>query len=130
MPKIRQAKKRVAPLQPLPVISEPFHRIAMDFTGPLPRSKGGKCYIIVAMDYATKWPEAKAVTSPTSKADADLIVDITNHFGVSVGILTDREAHFVGTMMRQLYKQLRIHKITTTPYHPQQLGWLKGLMLL
>ena len=69
-------------MQPLPVISEPFHRIAMDFTDPLLRIKGGKCYIIVSMDYVTKWPEAKAVTSPTSKAATDLIVDITNRFGV------------------------------------------------
>ena len=67
----------------------------------------------------TKWPEAKAVTSPTSKAAADIIVDITNRIGVPVEILTDRGAHFVGTMMRQVYKQLRIHKITTTPYQPQ-----------
>ena len=71
------------------------------------------------MDYATKWPEAKAVTSPTSKAAADLIVDITNCFGVPVEILTDRGAHFVGTMMWQVYKQFRIHKITTTSYYPR-----------
>ena len=125
MPKLGRQRKRVAPLQLLPVISEPFHRIAMDFTGPLPRTKGGKCYIIVAMDYATKWPEAKAVTSPTSKAAADLIENITNRFGVPVEILTDGGAHFVGTMMRQLYKQLRIHKITTTPYHPQTDGMVE-----
>ena len=55
-----------------------------NFTGSLPRTKGGKCYIIVAMDYATKWPEAKAVNSPTSKAATDLVVDITNCFGVPV----------------------------------------------
>ena len=112
-------------MQPLPVISEPFRRITMDFTGPLLRTKGGKCYIIVAMDYATKWTEAKAVTSPTSKAAADVIVDITNCFGVPVEILTDRESLFVGTMMRQLYKQLRIPKITTTPYHPQTDGMVE-----
>ena len=79
----------------------------------------------VAMDYATKWPEAKAVTSPISKAAADLIVDITNRFGFPVEILPDRGAHFVGTMMRQLYKQLRIHKLTTTPYHPQTDGMVE-----
>ena len=31
----------------------------------------------------------------------------------------------MGTMMRQLYKQLRIHQITTTPYHPQTDGMVE-----
>ena len=31
----------------------------------------------------------------------------------------------MGTMMRQLYKQLRIHKITTTLYHPQTDGMVE-----
>ena len=76
--KIRQAKKKSCTFATTTSYSEPFHRIAMDFNGLLPRSKGEKCYIIVAMDYGTKWPEAKAVTSLTSNAVADLIVDISN----------------------------------------------------
>ena len=47
-----------APLNPLPVITEPFTRIAMDVFGPLNRTKADNKYILVLMDYATKWPEA------------------------------------------------------------------------
>ena len=36
-----------APLIPLPIIDEPFSRIAMDIVGPLPRSRSGKKYILV-----------------------------------------------------------------------------------
>ena len=50
-----------APLIPLPVISEPFSRIAMDIVGPLPRSRSGKKYILVVCDYATRYPEAIAL---------------------------------------------------------------------
>ena len=46
------------PLVPLPVIKEPFERIAMDIVGPLPRSKRGNRYILVVCDYATRYPEA------------------------------------------------------------------------
>ena len=45
-------------LHPIPVHS-PFYQIGIDFVGPLPRTKRGKKYIIVAMDYLTKWPEAR-----------------------------------------------------------------------
>ncbi|XP_042589350.1 uncharacterized protein LOC122138794 [Cyprinus carpio] len=47
-----------APLHPLPVISSPFRRIAMDIVGPLERSSAGHLYILVVSDYATRYPEA------------------------------------------------------------------------
>ena len=47
-----------APMIPLPVIGEPFERIAMDGVGPLPRSCSGHRYILVICDYATRYPEA------------------------------------------------------------------------
>ena len=54
---------RHAPLIPLPVIPEPFKRIAMDIVGPLPRSRSGKRYILVICDYATRYPEAVPLKS-------------------------------------------------------------------
>ena len=47
---IGKLRKRVVPLQPLPIIDTPFLRIAIDFIGPLPRTKQGKRYILVLMD--------------------------------------------------------------------------------
>ena len=55
-------KVLVAPLI-LPVISEPFSRVAMDIVGPLPRSKAGNRYILVLCDYATTYPEAVPLQS-------------------------------------------------------------------
>lgn len=42
-----------APLIPLPIIIEPFRRVAMDIVGPLTRTKAGNRYILVLCDYAT-----------------------------------------------------------------------------
>src|SRR3954452_8157799 len=50
--------KRVKPLHPIPV-GELFYRVGIDYVGPLLKTKEGNRYIIVAMDYLTKWPEAK-----------------------------------------------------------------------
>ena len=47
-----------APLHPLPIIKKPFQRVAMDIFGPLKRTKLGHKYVLVVVDYATKWQEA------------------------------------------------------------------------
>ena len=62
-PTCQKAKPAIitkAPLDPLPIQKEPFARMAMDVFGPLPPTKAGKKYILVVMDYHTKWPEAFA----------------------------------------------------------------------
>ena len=47
-----------APLQPLPVVSEPFSKVAFDLVGPLPRTSSGYKYLLTAMCLYTKYPEA------------------------------------------------------------------------
>ena len=61
----RGQPSRKEPLIPIK-IGEPFHRVGIDIKGPLPITKEKNRYIIVAMDYLTKWPEAKA--TPEAKA--------------------------------------------------------------
>jgi hypothetical protein len=39
----------------------PFERIAIDIAGPFPESDMGNRYLLVAMDYFTKWPEVYAI---------------------------------------------------------------------
>ena len=36
----------------------PFERIAMDIVGPLPKTVRNNRYLLVVIDYYTKWPEA------------------------------------------------------------------------
>ena len=77
------------------------------------------------MDYGTRWPEAKAVSAPTSRTAADIVLDICCHFGVPKEILTDRGSHFVNSLLKTFHKKLGIRHITTTPYHPQTDGMVE-----
>lgn len=58
----RKARDR-AQMVPVPVVDEPFKRIAMDIVGPLNCSHSGNRYILVVCDYATRYPEAVALKS-------------------------------------------------------------------
>ena len=54
--KSARTRKQRVPTVSLPIISEPFSRIAMEIVGPLSRSRSGMKYILVICDYATRYP--------------------------------------------------------------------------
>ena len=70
-----------APLVPLPVMEEPFRRIAMDIVGPLPWSSTGKRYILVICDYATRYPEVIALRTTDAPAIAEELVKFFARMG-------------------------------------------------
>ena len=52
-----------------------FHRIRIDIKGPLPITKHGNRYIIIAMNYLTKWPEARATLDIKATTVANFIYE-------------------------------------------------------
>ena len=54
-----KGKTRKVPLAKMPVIDEPFRRVAVDLVGPLqPATDRGNRYILTLVDYATRYPES------------------------------------------------------------------------
>ncbi len=71
-------------------ICDLFHIIALDTTGPLPETKLGNKYILVAIDHYSKWCEAKAVANHSARtASRFLEDDIICKYGVPKFVLTD-----------------------------------------
>ena len=116
----RKGKK--APLVPLPIIDEPFRRIAMNIVGPLPRSSSGKRYILVICDYATRYPDPVALCTIDANAVAEELLSFFACVGVPEEILTDQGTNFTSQLLKEVYRLLHIRPIRTTPYHPQTDG--------
>ncbi|KAI5614553.1 hypothetical protein C0J50_11136, partial [Silurus asotus] len=110
------------PLQPLPVISVPFQRIAMDIVGPLEKSSTGYQYILVISDYATRYPEAFPLRSITTPKIINALIQLFSRVGIPEEILTDQGTNFTSGLMKQLHRQLGITAIKTSPYHSQTDG--------
>ncbi len=108
-----------APMIPLPIMGQPFERIAMDIVGPLPRSIKGYKYILVVCDYATRYPEAIALKKFTADAVAEELITLFARYGVPKEILTDQGTNFTSQLLQELYKLLGVKPIRTTPYHLQ-----------
>ena len=77
-------------------VKEPFHHIGIDIKGSLLITLKENCYIIVTMDYFTKWPEARAISDIKADTVAQFIYEeIICHYGIPKEILSDRKTFFV-----------------------------------
>ena len=110
------------PLIPLPIIETPFTRIAMDIVGPLPKSARGHRYILVLVDYATRFPEAIPLRAATAKAVAHELVMLFSKMGIPDQIISDQGTCFLSSVLTKLYQWLNIKRIRTSVYHPQTDG--------
>ena len=114
-----------APLEPLPVVSEPFTKVALDIVGPLPRTIRGNKYLLTLICLYTKYP----VAIPVKKVDCETIlnamVEIFSTYGIPHEILTDQGSVFCSKLTRAFCKLLNIGKLRTSPYHPQSNGSLE-----
>ena len=119
------ATVKSAPLHPLPTIHTPFDRIAMDIFGFLRRTRSGNKYVLVIMDYATKWPVGFPLCNITSETIIVCLIEVTSRLGVPKGVLSENGTNFVSTMMRQFCDRTGIHQIKPSPYHPQTDGMVE-----
>ena len=120
----KQNRKK-APLQPLPVINEPFRRVAIDIVGPLNRTKKGNKFILTLMDFATRYPEAVPLKRIDARTVAEALCEIFSRLGIPEEILSDQGSNFTSKLMQEIFNLLNIKHIRTSPYHPQTDGMLE-----
>src|ERR1043165_7614273 len=101
----------------------PFYQIGIDIVGPLPVTDEGNKYIVVAVDYFTKWPETRALPDTTAKEISNFIYeDIICRHRCPEKILSDRGTHFNNQIVEELMKKFQIKHRFSTPYHSQTNG--------
>ena len=93
-----------------------------------PTSAGGHGYIIVAIDYFTKWAEAMPTYAEDGKAVALFLFNhIIARFGVPQSTITDHGSHFCNQMMEELSAKLGFHHENSTSYYPQANGQVEAI---
>ena len=85
-----KGKVSKVPMKQMPVISEPFSRVAIDLVGPIiPASDRGHEYVLTLIDYATRFPEAVPLKSIDPLTIAECLVEIFSRVGVPREILSN-----------------------------------------
>ncbi|GJZ04478.1 reverse transcriptase domain-containing protein [Tanacetum coccineum] len=74
-------------------VCEIFDVWGIDFMGPFPSSRGNK-YILVAVDYLSKWVEAKALPTNDARVVVKFLKSLFARFGTPRAIISDRGTHF------------------------------------
>ncbi|CAM5122254.1 unnamed protein product [Eretmochelys imbricata] len=94
----------------------------MDLVGPLEKTAWGHQYILVILDYATRYPEVIPLRNTASKTIVKELVGIFARVGLPKEILTDQGTPFMSKLMKDLCTLLHIHTLRTSIYHPQTDG--------
>src|SRR6266540_3722048 len=97
-----------------------FEKWRVDIVRPLPITREGNRYIVVAMDYFSRWPEARLLKT----ANADIVAtflyeEIICRFEAPRILQSDRGTHFMNELIQRLTKKFKIKHSLSSPYHPQ-----------
>ncbi|RDX91075.1 gag-pol, partial [Mucuna pruriens] len=108
--------------QPRKCLTVVFDVWGIDFMGPFLVSNGYS-YLLLAIDYLSRWVEAIA----TKTNDAKVIVDFLKsnifcQFGVPKVLISDQGNHFYNRSMSSLLHKYGVVGIVATTYHPQTNG--------
>ncbi|GJX91789.1 reverse transcriptase domain-containing protein [Tanacetum coccineum] len=102
-------------------VCEIFDVWGIDFMGPFPSSRGNK-YILVAVDYLSKWVEAKALPTNDARVVCKFLKSLFARFGAPRAIISDRGTHFCNDQFTKVMLKYGVTHRLSTAYHPQTSG--------
>ena len=119
------AKISCLPSEPLKPITSPwpFQQWGLDILGPLPLGKGQCKFIIVIVDYFTKWAEAEPLATITEQKIRNFLWRaIICRFGIPRALVSDNGKQFDNAKFRDFCAELGIKNYYSSPAHPQSNG--------
>jgi len=102
----------------------PFSMWGIDVIGAIePKTSNGQRFILVAIDYFTKWVEATSYANVTRKIVAKFIrKELICRYGLPSRIITDNATNLNNKMMSELCDEFKIRHYNSSPYRPKMNG--------
>nr|GEW05946.1 reverse transcriptase domain-containing protein [Tanacetum cinerariifolium] len=94
------------------------HRQGKISQRPFPSSRGNK-YILVAVDYLSKWVEVKVLSTNNVRVVCKILKSLIARFGTPRAIISDRGTHFCNDQFAKVILKYGVTHRLATAYHPQ-----------
>jgi transposase InsO family protein len=105
--------------------NELFDVWGIDYMGLFSKTKNYE-YILVAVDYVSKWVEVMPCRATDSRSSKKMFKEIIfSRFGIPRMVISDGGSHFIDKSFQQYLSKHEIRHNVTTPYHPQTSGQVK-----
>ena len=113
-------------MQPFAPICHALQVVCVDIMGPLPETEEGSKYVLVAVDYFTRWVEAYGIPNQEATTVGRKLVDeMFCRFSPPEQLHSDQGRQFESELVKEICKLLGVRKTHTTPYHPQGNGMVE-----
>ncbi|GJY59901.1 reverse transcriptase domain-containing protein [Tanacetum coccineum] len=82
----------------------------------------GNKYILIAVDYLSKWVEAKALPTNDARVVVKFLKSLFARFGTPRAIISDRGTHFCNDQFAKVMSKYGVTHRLAIAYHPQTSG--------
>ena len=113
------------PFEPLTSITNPwpFQQWGLDILGPLPVGRGQCKFIIVVVDYFTKWAEVEPLATIIEQKVRNFVWrSIICRFGIPRSLVSNNGKQFDNPKFKDFCAELKIKNYYSSPAHPQSNG--------
>ncbi|GJZ73678.1 reverse transcriptase domain-containing protein [Tanacetum coccineum] len=118
-------KRNEMPLNNIQVC-EIFNVWGINFMGPFPKLHKFE-YILVAVDYVSKWAEAQALPTNDALVVITFLKKLFCHFEMPKALINDRGTHFCNKIMEKTMKRYGVNHRFSTSYQPQTSGQVEKM---
>ena len=104
-------------------VGAPLDRIGVDLMGPFPVTDRGNHYLLVIVDYFTRWAEAFSLPDQQAETVArTLVLEFVCRYGAPLELHSDQGRNFESALFQEVCRLFEIVKKRTSPYHPSGNG--------
>ena len=111
-------------------VRAPLDRLSTDILGPLPETPRHNRYILIVVDYFTKWVEVFPVPDQMAKTCAAVIVnEVIAHLGSPLDLHSDQGRKYESDIFKELCSLFEVRKTRTSPRNPKCNGAVERFIL-
>ena len=110
------------PLRKYPVPDKPFDVVSCDLVGPLPITGSGNRYIVVVVDFLTRYCSVKAIPNKTADMVAQALWTVFCEHGTPSTLYSDSGTEFRNAVLKEMLKNFGVTHVKVAVYHPSSNG--------